>query len=83
MRNRLRVPFVKAIHLATASIEDVAKGIDRGRRTVTAYLGGERRVTPDAAQALAAYLRGRARAFNEAADRIEAAAEKEERSHET
>jgi hypothetical protein len=78
MQNRLRAPFAKALELATASILDVAEGIERGYRTLTAYRRGDRRVTPNAARRLAAYLRERARAFNIAADRLDAAADEEE-----
>jgi hypothetical protein len=78
MKNRLRVPFAKALDLATASTVDVAKGIGRGYRTVMAYRRNDRRVTPDATRRLAVYLRERARAFSKAADELEAAADKED-----
>jgi hypothetical protein len=78
MRNRLRAPFIKALAVATASVVDVAEGIGRGYRTVMAYKRGARRVTPETAHLLAAYLRDRARALDEAADDLAAAAEREE-----
>lgn len=78
MRNRLRAPFSRAARLATASIVDVARGMGKGYRTVKAYQRGDRRVTPESARRLAAYLRERARAFNRAADQLDRAAEEDE-----
>jgi hypothetical protein len=78
MSNHLRSAFVWASDLALASITDVARGIDRVRRTVHMYRAGHRRVTPEAARDLAAYLRERAKAFLAAADELERAARKEE-----
>jgi hypothetical protein len=80
MRNSLRSAFAKAARLATASLDDVAESIGRGASTLYAYLSGARRVTPGAARELAAYLRERARAFTKAADRLDAAADREEGS---
>lgn len=71
--------FLRALELATATYDDVAQGIGRAYRTLTAYRIGERAITRDAARDLAIYLRGRARTFTAAADEIEAALEKEER----
>ena len=59
--------FNQAVEIATATIGDVAEGIGRARRTVHQYLAGERTVTPEAATALAAYLRARAEQFTAAA----------------
>jgi hypothetical protein len=78
MRNSLRHPFARAARLATASLDDVAESMGRGASTLFAYLSGGRRVTPDAARALAVYLRKRARDFTRAADSLDAAARKEE-----
>jgi plasmid maintenance system antidote protein VapI len=79
MSNRLRSQFLKGFHLAVATIADVAEGIGRGYRSVQAYVRDERRVTPDAARRMAAYLRDRANAMNQVADSLEEAAEEEER----
>ena len=79
MRNVLRSPLARAARLATASLDDVAKGMGRGPTTLYAYLSGARRVTPAAARALAAYLRKRAQALTQAADRLDAAADHERR----
>lgn len=79
MPSRLQASFATAARLATTSLEEVAEGLGRGSSTLYAYLSGGRRVTPAAAQALAAYLRERARAFNKAAEQLDAAADREER----
>jgi hypothetical protein len=78
MRGNLRSLFGRAARLSTGSLDDVAEGTGRGASTVYAYLSGARRVTPEAARALAAYLRKRARAFTKAADQLDAAADREE-----
>ncbi len=78
MSKNLRSVFVRASNLALASIGDVARGIGRVRRTVQMYRAGHRRVTPGAAQDLAAYLRERADAFHASADELERQAQKEE-----
>jgi len=54
----------------------------RKLRTLQAYRSGFRDVTPDAARALAAYLRKRARLLQRAADSLEAAAERAIRKEE-
>ncbi len=77
MTNNLRSVFVRASSLALATFGDVALGIRRVRRTVGMYRSGHRRVTPGAARDLASYLRGRAEAFQAAADELERAAEEE------
>lgn len=73
----LRSAVRDAAELATASLSEVAEGMGRALRTLQAYRSGFRAVTPDAALALATYLRGRARLFERAADALEAA----ERAH--
>ena len=70
--------FARAVEIATATIGDVAQGMGRARRTVHQYLAGERTVTPEATQAMAAYLRLRSEQFTAAADRLEAATQQEE-----
>ncbi len=83
MRNRnLRSPLKRATDMATASLSDVAEGMGRKLRTLQAYRSGFRDVTPDAARALAAYLRKRARLLQRAADSLEAAAERATRKEE-
>lgn len=78
MEKSLRAPLRKTIELAMDTMEGVAAGMGRTPRLLRFYLRGERRVTPVAARALAAYLRERARAFNKAADALDAAADREE-----
>lgn len=78
MGERLRRQFNRAADLLTGSLEDVASGIGRARRTFYAYRAGERRVTPDAAQALVRLLRRRGAQLNEAADELERTADEEE-----
>lgn len=78
MSKRLRAVYSEALDLARATWGDVAEALGAGYRTLQAYRSGERRVTPAAARRLAAYLRDRARAFNKAAQRLEAAARRED-----
>jgi plasmid maintenance system antidote protein VapI len=78
MADELRSQFLRGFHLAITTIADVADGIGRGYRTVQAYVRDERRVTPDAARRMAAYLRDRANAMNQVADSLEDAAAEEE-----
>ena len=75
---QLRRRFNRAADLLTGSLEDVARAIGRARRTFFAYRSGERRVTPEAARALARYLRLRAGKLREAADDLEDEARKQE-----
>lgn len=79
MGKSLRAPLRKALDLATDTNERIAAGMGRTPRLLRFYLSGDRRVTPAAVRALAVYLRKRARAFNEAADALEAAADLDER----
>ncbi len=79
MGRSLRVRFIAATQLATCTLGELAEGIGRRLRTVLMYRKGQRRVTPDAARALAAFLRERAKRFQRVAEDLEAAAEKEER----
>ena len=55
----------------------VSRETGRGLRTLQSYMSGERRVTKPAAEELVAYLRSRSSTFLAAADRVEAALEKE------
>ena len=70
--------FKGAVEIATATIGDVAQGMGRARRTVHQYLAGERTVTPEAARAIAVYLRLRSEQFTATANRLEAATQQEE-----
>lgn len=73
MTRKLGELYTEAAELAVATLGDVAEGSGRAYRTVQAYLAGDRSVTRDAARGLAAYLRERAFAFHEAAERLERA----------
>ena len=57
---------------------EVARETGRALRTLHAYMNSSRRVTEPAAQELVDFLRSRSATFIAAADRIEAALEKEE-----
>ncbi len=72
--------FTEAVEIATATIGNVAQGMGRARRTVHQYLAGERTVTPEATRVMAAYLRLRSEQFIAAADRLEAATQREEQA---
>ena len=73
------IEFSESVEIATATIGEVAQGMGRSRRTVHQYLAGERTVTPEAASAMAAYLRSRAQQFTTAAEKLEAALQEEKR----
>ncbi len=77
-RESLRSLFVRATDLAMTSLKDISEAMGRVRRTLQMYRAGQRRVTPDAARALALYLREQARAFEGIADELERTADKEE-----
>lgn len=76
MSRQLRARFLKALELLP--LTEIADGIGRAYSTMQAYRRGERRVTPAVAQKLARYLRERAEEFHQVADRLEAAADREE-----
>ena len=57
---------------------EVARETGRGLRTLHAYMNGYRRITEPAARELIEYLRAKSETFSTAADRVEAALEKEE-----
>ena len=57
---------------------EVARETGRGLRTLHAYMKGYRRITEPAARELIAYLRAKSETFTTAANRVEAALEKEE-----
>ncbi len=80
MRKDLRTAFIGALELARATIGDIGEAIGRSYRALMSYRSGERRVTPDAARLLAGYLRSRSEMFTAAADELDAAAQKEEKS---
>ena len=65
--------------MATASLGDIADGIGRALRTVHMYRSGERRVTPNAARALARHLRRRSELFEKSARELERTADAAER----
>ena len=56
---------------------EVSRETGRGLRTLHAYMNGDRRVTDAAVRELITYLRARSDTFTTAADRMEAALEKE------
>lgn len=76
MREELRTRYLEAVEMAQATLGDVARGSGRAERTVHAYKAGDRDVTPEAARALATYLRARGWKLHEMAARLEAAAMK-------
>ena len=78
MGKYLRARYLEALDAARATLGDVAQALGAGYRTLIAHKAGERTVTPEAARRLVAYLRTRARELEQAADRLEAAVEKEE-----
>lgn len=78
MGEQLRRWFNRASDVATASLEDVGRGIGKARRTFFAYRSGDRHVTPQAALDLAGYLRRRAAKFLDVAEKLEDAAERED-----
>jgi plasmid maintenance system antidote protein VapI len=79
MKSQLGDRFREAVELATATLGDVADGMERGYRTIHAYLSGNRRVTADAALKLATYLEERSRALRNMASALRAAAKEENR----
>ncbi|CAN5242035.1 hypothetical protein BH18GEM1_BH18GEM1_08260 [soil metagenome] len=78
MARSLRTRYLKALELACATLGDIADGLGLHYRSLQAHKRGERGVSADTARRLAAYLNSRARAFNKAAEELEAAADKEE-----
>ncbi len=75
--------FVRASDLATASLGDIADGIGRALRTVHMYRSGGRRVTPNAARALARHLRQRSELFEKSANELDRVADVTERQEGT
>ena len=59
------------------NLAQTARDTGRGLRTLHAYMNGDRRVTESAARELVDYLRSKSRSFTAAADKVEAALEKE------
>ena len=57
---------------------EVSRETGRGLRTLHAYMNGYRRITEPAARELIDYLRAKSETFTSAANRVEAALEKEE-----
>ncbi len=64
--------------LRLVSLSELTRGTARSRSTWEKYHLGTRRPTVGAARELAAYLRDRAQADQKAADKLEAAADREE-----
>ena len=60
------------------NLAQTARDTGRGLRTLHAYMNGDRRVTEAAAGELVDYLRSKSTSFTIAADKVEAALEKEE-----
>ncbi len=71
MRTQLTQSYLRALELVNLS--HLSKETGRAYRTLQAYRRGERRVTEQAAQELAGYLRERSQDFVHAADTLEAA----------
>ena len=63
--------------LSGLNLAEVARETGRGHRTLHAYVRGERNVTKPAVVELIGYLRAKSEHFTAAADRMEAALEKE------
>ena len=59
------------------NLAQTARDTGRGLRTLHAYMNGDRRVTEAAAGELVDYLRSKSETFMAAADKVEAALEKE------
>ena len=78
MTEELDEQFRAAVKAATATLGDVARAIRRSRRTLMFYLSGGRRVTRDAADNLATYLRLKSQKLADMADRLEDAIEGED-----
>ena len=75
------VPLLGAGHhraLNLLNMREVSAWTGRAYSTLMAYRSGDRRVTPDAARELIAYLHDHAESLTEAADKLEAALAKEE-----
>jgi len=80
MSDAWKAPYLDA--LRPLNLRDVARETGRGYRTLHSYLRGERGIPTEAAEELAAYLRSRAATFTVAADQIEAALARGEKSDE-
>ncbi len=76
MRKELERRFREAMGLV--SLSELTRGTTRSRSAWEKYHLGTRRPTVGAARELAAYLRNRAQSYDEAADKLEAAADREE-----
>ncbi len=63
--------------LTSLNLVEVSRETGRGLRTLHSYLRRERRVTDPAVRELIKYLRAKSDTFTAAADRMEAALEKE------
>lgn len=74
MSKRLTKAYLKALELVNLS--QLSRATGRAYRTLQAYRKGDRRVTEQAAQELADYLRGRSQEFVHAADILDAASSK-------
>jgi methylphosphotriester-DNA--protein-cysteine methyltransferase len=80
MSETLTALFLRALETATDTLGNIARRIGRSPRTFHAYSRREFHVPPKAVHDLARYLRERATALNKTADKLEAAADQEERS---
>ncbi len=76
MGKELEQRFREALRLV--SLSELTHGTARSRSTWEKYHLGTRRLTLGAVRELAEYLRSRARSDQEAADKLEAAADREE-----
>jgi hypothetical protein len=77
MGKELERRFKQALRLV--SLSELTRGTTRSRSAWEKYSLGSRRPTVGAAKDLAKYLRSRAQSYAQAADALEAAAEREER----
>ncbi len=78
MSNDLEREYREA--LRGLNLAQTARETGRGLRTLHAYMNGYRRVTATAARELVEYLRSKSSTFLAAADKVEAALEREEES---
>ena len=63
--------------LRSLNYAEVSRETGRALRTLHSYMNGDRRVTEPAARELVAFLRARSASFTAAAEKVEAALEKE------
>ena len=79
MRDIVEARFGEA--LALVSLAELTRGTMRSRSAWEKYASGDRRITDDAAQELAAYLRARSESLSQAAEALERAVADQENTH--